>query len=357
MNLLSRAIRSALDQTCRDVRVVVYDNASLDGTEPLVRALAERDSRVEYYRHPRNIGGAANIAFGMARVATPFFSILCDDDVLLPRFYEIALREFERFPPAMFVGASTLEITDSGELVFAPAASWDRVGLFDPDEGLRRMVGGKHPTMTNVAFRRELVDDVGTVDPEAGTLLDLDYYIRACTQHPCAITREVAGFFVRHPNAWSDSGTSVDSEFERLIRKSAGVPWLAATLAAQRDRRLFQLALRSLGRGDREGAVAAARALELHGGGVNAAIVVALAAIARYAPPLSWAIRQVYALRLRMLGRQCVARLRRLRERGAANGFREELAYFKMLNASDAGAPATQKDPATQAATQGLPIR
>jgi glycosyltransferase involved in cell wall biosynthesis len=352
MNLLSRAIRSALDQTHHDVRVVVYDNASSDGTEALVRAVADHDPRVTYYRHPQNIGGAANIAFGMERVATPFFSILCDDDVLLPRFYEIALREFERFPAAMFVGASTLEITGDGELVFAPAASWDRVGLFDSGEALRRMVGGKHPTLTNVAFRRELVDDVGTVDPEAGTLLDLDYYIRVCTKHPCAITREVAGFFVRHPNAWSDSGASVDAEFGRLIRKSGGEPWLTATLAAQRDRRLFQLALRSLGRGDRAGAVAAARALEAHGARTNARFALALASIARFASPLPWAIRQVYALRLRILGHQCVARLRRTGERGAADGFREELAYFKMLSASDVGVAATQKGPATQGATR-----
>ena len=356
-NLLSRAIRSALDQTHRDVRVAVYDNASSDGTEALVRAAAEADPRVAYYRHPQNIGGAANIAFGMERVTTPFFSILCDDDVLLPRFYEIALREFERFPAAMFVGASTLEITGDGELVFAPAASWDRVGLLDSGEALRRMVGGKHPTMTNVAFRRELIDDVGTVDPQAGTLLDLDYYIRVCTKHPCAITREVAGFFVRHPSAWSDSGPAAGAEFDRLIAKSAGTAWVVATLAAQRDRRLVQLALRSLGRDDRPGAFAAALALGSHGDRARAAGIIALTAIARFAPALPWAIRQAYTLRLRMLGRQCVARLRRMGEHGAAEGFREELAYFKMLSASEAGASATQRGPATQEATRSPPLR
>ncbi len=298
-----------------------------------MRGVAERDPRIEYYRHAQNVGGGANIAFAMQRVATPYFSILCDDDVLLPRFCDLVIRDFAQFPSAMFVGASTLEVSETGEIVFAPAAFWDRAGLFESSEGLRRMAGGKHPTMTTVAFRRELVAAIGPIDTEAGTLLDIDYYLRVCERYPCAIDREVAGFFVRHAATWSDRAPNVDREYGHVIEKF-GDPWLVATLRAQRDRRLFQLAIRALGRGD--GASAASFAITLHerGARIQARIVTALTVAARFVPPLPAAIRWAYAFQLRRLGRQCLSRLRSSGDRGAADGFREELAYFKSLTAS-----------------------
>ncbi len=286
------------------------------------------------------MGGAANIAFAIQRVATPYFSILCDDDVLLPSFCDLIVREFARYPNAMFVGASTLEVSESGEIVFASAAFWDRVGLFDSNEGLRRMAGGKHPTMTTVGFRRELIDAIGTIDTEAGTLLDIDYYLRACARYPCAMGREVAGFFVRHAGSWSDSTQDVDREYGHVIEKFSSDPWLVATLRAQRDRRLFQLALKALGRGDRASAAGYALTLNARGARRYARIVTALTAVARFAPPLPAAIRWAYAFRLRRLGRECLARLQRTGERGAENGFREELQYFKKLSASVAATAA-----------------
>ena len=328
-HLLRRAIGSALGQTYRDLRVIVYDNASTDGTEAVVRELAERDSRVTYYRHPQNIGGAANIAFAMERVATPFFSILCDDDVVLPEFYEIALREFDRFPSAMFVGASTLEISEAGKIAFAPAAFWDRTGLFDASEGLRRMAGGKHPTMTTVVFRRRLVDAIGAVDPAAGALLDLDYYIRACREYPCAITRDVAGFFVRHAGSWTNANPSLDRDFAHIIDKAAGFPRLEAALRAQRNFSLFHRAVTALADGDWARSLRYGQELREHGAIAPACLIHTIATLARFAPPISWSVRQAYALQLRMLGYRCVARLRRMHVRGAENGFRAELAYFK----------------------------
>ena len=89
--LLQRAIRSVLAQTHRDVRVHVYDNASGDATEDVVRAIAASDARVTYHAQPSNIGATRNFQYGMRDVKTPYFSCLSDDDVLFPDFYATAL--------------------------------------------------------------------------------------------------------------------------------------------------------------------------------------------------------------------------------------------------------------------------
>ena len=88
--LVRRAIISALSQTLSDLRVSVYDNGSDDETEATVRDLQSIDSRIDYYRHPSNIGALNNFNFGLSRVESDYFSFLSDDDFLLPDFYELA---------------------------------------------------------------------------------------------------------------------------------------------------------------------------------------------------------------------------------------------------------------------------
>src|SRR5579863_2991538 len=95
--LLKRAINSVLNQTYSNFEVCIYDNASNDETEKIVRAFAERDSRVKYHCHSSNIGLMSNYKYAFGQLRSPLFSLLSDDDFLLPCFYETALKGFEQF--------------------------------------------------------------------------------------------------------------------------------------------------------------------------------------------------------------------------------------------------------------------
>jgi len=99
--LLQRAILSALEQEGASVRVRVCDNASGDETGAVVAALALKHPQLEYHCHPDNIGGLANFEFGVRNLETPFFSLLSDDDYLLPGFYRRALAGLAANPQAM----------------------------------------------------------------------------------------------------------------------------------------------------------------------------------------------------------------------------------------------------------------
>ena len=82
--LLKRAIKSVLNQTYPHFQVCVYDNASEDETAEVVAEFAKKDPRVKYHCHPENIGAIKNFKYGLERVGTEYFSILLDDDLLLP---------------------------------------------------------------------------------------------------------------------------------------------------------------------------------------------------------------------------------------------------------------------------------
>ena len=266
--LLQRALRSVLDQTFRDFHVCVYDNASEDDTEALVRATAAGDTRVEYFRHPENIGGARNFLFGMQRVTTPYFSFLSDDDVLLSHFFETALAGFEQCPQALMVAASTVEVTSEGDVRYVPLARWSREGVFYPPAGAFAMLDNKHPTWTTVLFRRESIEKVGLLDLSVGATSDLDFELRIAARFPIVVSFRPCGAYVSHPQAGSSGETgAVVPGFERLranIASDERIPGparrrLNALLARQVQRKLLEIWVKGLVRGDDWAALEAAQ--------------------------------------------------------------------------------------------------
>src|SRR5262245_44849714 len=83
---LSAALQSALDQTYHNIEVIVSDNASVDGTEALIRGYA--DSRIRYIRHPKNIGANNNFNFCVGEARGSYFLLLHDDDLIDADFVE-----------------------------------------------------------------------------------------------------------------------------------------------------------------------------------------------------------------------------------------------------------------------------
>ena len=140
--LLRRAILSALDQRGPPVRVCVFDNCSEDGTGDMVREIMAGDPRVEYHCHERNLGAAANFDFALNSIRTPYFSLLSDDDYLLPGFYQHALVALESCASAIFWAGITLNVDEGGRLWDARVARWPREGIFQPPGGALAMTGG-----------------------------------------------------------------------------------------------------------------------------------------------------------------------------------------------------------------------
>jgi glycosyltransferase involved in cell wall biosynthesis len=221
--LLKRAIESVLAQTHRELRVRVYDNASGDATEDVVRGLAAADARVTYHVHPTNIGATRNFQFGMRDVETPFFSCLSDDDVLFPEFYATALSAFDTAPDALMAIGSTLEFNADGKFLYAPLALWPRAGRFDPPDGAFAMLDNRHPTWTGIVFRTAVVDKVGIIDAEVGGPADLDFELRVAARYPFVVSFAPCAAYLNH-------ATSVSAGEDASV--IAGYRLMAANVAA-----------------------------------------------------------------------------------------------------------------------------
>jgi hypothetical protein len=212
--MLERAIESVLAQTFVDLQINVYDDASGDETAAVVQSISRRDPRVNYFCHPKRLGMMANFDFGVAKVSSPYFHIMSDDDLLLPDFFQTGIRELQRYPEAMlFIGRLVIAQPD-GYVFRVTGSKWTMEGLEFPPSTFVKLAEGD--TWTSMIFRRDVLDTVGTLDPEIGPAGDHDFELRVAALYPAVISRSLCAIFCIHP-----ASSSVSRPLTHLLK---GIP-------------------------------------------------------------------------------------------------------------------------------------
>jgi hypothetical protein len=180
--------------------VCVYDNASDDETPSVVAELAKADPRVQYHCHSSNIGGDPNFQYGMDHVSTPFFSLLSDDDVLLPDFYRTAMAGFEQYPQAFASMCAIIHADDRGKVWLVQGTDW-RPGLYPAPQGFVEMARRGVPAWTSSLFRREALEVTGPLDASIGTAADYDFQFRLVALRPLVVSIQPGAIMVSHSSA------------------------------------------------------------------------------------------------------------------------------------------------------------
>jgi hypothetical protein len=294
VDTLRVAIESVLEQSSVSVRVSVFDNASDDGTREVMEALASRDPRIRYLRHATNIGAHANFEAGIASVDTEFFSLLSDDDYLLPEFYERAIRALDDNREAMFWAGSTLRVDEAGRVVDVRMEAWQREGEFRGLPGVMAMMHGLAPTWTGIVFRRSVLDVIGLPDAQTLGPSDLDFVLRAAAHFPFVASKHPSAVFKLNMQSFSETQplSSFWPGWLRMFENfSERTPLpddeLAHALAALRGdgaRMLFRRGAAALAKRNPDFARDAARALVGEGGGTARGLLLGL---------ITWLVRHV----------------------------------------------------------------
>lgn len=84
---LRETLQSVLAQTYKNLKVIVFDDASPDNTSAVVAEFCS-DPRIVYVRHTKNLGMAENWKAVIAAATGDFFCLLNDDDTLETEFVE-----------------------------------------------------------------------------------------------------------------------------------------------------------------------------------------------------------------------------------------------------------------------------
>src|SRR4051812_39046345 len=90
---IASAIRSVLDQTCRDLELVIVDDGSTDRTGEVVKSF--HDPRIRYH-YQKNQGPNAATNHGIAACRGKFVALMSGDDVCHPKRVQRQLEEYGR---------------------------------------------------------------------------------------------------------------------------------------------------------------------------------------------------------------------------------------------------------------------
>jgi glycosyltransferase involved in cell wall biosynthesis len=164
---LEESVGSILAQTLGDFELVILENGSTDGSDALLRALAERDPRIRLFVNAHTLGSAraSNLAISHARGAV--IARMDADDVSHPSRLERQLEVFERREDAAAVGTLYEWIDDAGRRVRAR----DRSRLTRTATECPFAHGGS-------AFRRRAFEEVGGYREDWTHRADLDFLQR-----------------------------------------------------------------------------------------------------------------------------------------------------------------------------------
>jgi len=107
---IARTLESALGQTYPEVRVLVVDDCSPDGTVEKARSLA--DARLSVEVNETNLGLGRSLLSVLSRVETPYVALLNSDDLFHPERIAACVEALEGNPGAA-VAATELVFSDS----------------------------------------------------------------------------------------------------------------------------------------------------------------------------------------------------------------------------------------------------
>lgn len=111
---LDRCVKSAIDQTYKNLDIIILDNASEDNSVKVAEKYVGKSVRV--CRNPRNIFNSTykvldTLAIGKYRM------LLCADDFIAPTFVEKAVAIMENYPNVGYVHGERDFINESGEVI------------------------------------------------------------------------------------------------------------------------------------------------------------------------------------------------------------------------------------------------
>ncbi len=143
------AVRTILRQTLRDLRLVVVDDGSTDGTAEILARLAERDRRLEVVRGPGE-GIALALQRGLSRCDAEVVARMDADDLAHPRRLELQLAALASQRALWAVGAQVRAFPRR-----------------DVRDGMRRYVAWLNGLVTPELVERDLLVEAPLVHPAA----------------------------------------------------------------------------------------------------------------------------------------------------------------------------------------------
>ena len=214
---ICQAIQSVMEQTFRDVEVIVVDDGSSDGTPDVVRDCF--GDRVRLFTQPHS-GPSVARNRGMEQAAGEYLSFLDADDYYHPTYVEKKVRYLDAHLDAGWVYSRCRWVNDQGEEMREGtperlfAHTYKLQGWILDD-----LLAGRRMQTDDLFFRRQCLDRVKGFDPTLQSYEDYDFYLRLAFCYPVGFIEETLFSIRIHPGSLSQQRDIGYAARGRLIEK------------------------------------------------------------------------------------------------------------------------------------------
>ena len=211
LNLLKRAIDSALDQTI-PCEVIVVDDCSTDGTQAYVQERCEAlanagDKRLIYHRNSENLGHSKSVNVGVELATGYWIKPLDDDDYLEPNCIEVIESAIALRPEAVICSCQAVQV-DANEVEISRTRQTGPGKVFYiPQEDIHYgMLMEQVPfgTPVQVAFSRDAFLKTGGWDSTLDANFDdIDSWIKIAQFGDAIFINQYLGYRTIWPGAYN----------------------------------------------------------------------------------------------------------------------------------------------------------
>ena len=116
---VAESLDALLGQSFTDFELIISDNASTDSTGDICRGYQKQDSRVRYFRQPRNIGLAPNVNFIIGQARGELYKEASHDDLYARDLLESCVEALDEYPQVVLAHSWTAKVDGSGKVTEA----------------------------------------------------------------------------------------------------------------------------------------------------------------------------------------------------------------------------------------------
>jgi glycosyltransferase involved in cell wall biosynthesis len=201
---LNSSVGSVLEQSVRDLRVLIIDDASTDDSLSVATKLAKDDPRVGVITHHRNKGHISTYNEGIAWAAADYFLLLSADDLLAAGALERAIEIMDGNPDVVLTHGECIDWHENHPLPVVAtkqAYSWSRHDLIS-----EICTTGVNLVATPTAVARTRVQkEVGGYKESLPHSGDMEMWLRFAAHGAVARIDAVQAIYRKHSTAMSNA--------------------------------------------------------------------------------------------------------------------------------------------------------
>jgi len=169
-NTVKKAIESVLNQTYREIELIVVDDGSTDTTPQIVSQLKKRDCRIIFLRNSVNRGITYSLNRGLRKASGKYIARIDGDDWYCSKKIELQVDFLEKRKEYGIVGTFYILILNSKALKISLPVSHEKI--------MRQLAYRNAFAHSAIMIRKDILDRVGYYDEKYQYAQDYELYFR-----------------------------------------------------------------------------------------------------------------------------------------------------------------------------------